>query len=308
MRPSITIVIPTYNRADTLLEKALKSVFSQKEKDFEVIVVDDGSKDRTKEALKPLVDSQKIIYIHQENKGVSAARNLGVKHAKGDYIVFLDSDDELLPEYLTVVKDNFSKTDAEVLIPGFLLIDELGKTSKAPINKPAWMFGIGGGGAFRKTVFLDKGIWYDEKLRNFEDSDIGFRLIKKCKIIFLKKYFYIYHFNKLAVYKSDFQSLSSNPKHLLRDFKVFKEKNEVFYKEQGSKALRHLYFWEGTIYANYDIKEARRLFLEAFLISPSVKSFFYLLMSALGSRLVYKALNQSFIFSVRQYKILRDSI
>ncbi len=95
----VSVIIPTYNRARFLL-KAIDSVFAQKYEDFEVIVVDDGSTDDTKEILKTYL--KKISYIYQKNSGVSSARNAGIRVAKGEWVAFLDSDDEWLPEKLAV--------------------------------------------------------------------------------------------------------------------------------------------------------------------------------------------------------------
>ena len=89
--PSVSVVIPTYNRA-RYVKKAIESVLAQTFTDYEIIVIDDGSTDNTKDLLQPFFS--KIIYIFQENKGVSAARNVGIIAAKGEWIAFLDSDDE----------------------------------------------------------------------------------------------------------------------------------------------------------------------------------------------------------------------
>lgn len=304
MKPLASIVIPVYNRAGPLLERALKSAENQTDRDFEVIVVDDGSTDNLKTVLPPVVGENKVKYVRQEHVGVSAARNLGVRHTNGDIIVFLDSDDELSPDYLSSVKKYFSECDAEVLVPGFILKDEAGKISYSPLSKPEWMMGMGGGVAFRKSVFAARGIWHDEQLRNFEDSDFGFRVVTQCKVALLEKFIYTYHF-KSAVYKDSEKNLSSNPNYLLKDFEIFKDKNEMFYKRFGSRALSDLYFWEGTIYANSDIKKARRSFLKSFSKSPRLKNLIYCGMSLLGSVAVYKFLNQLFIFVVRRYKILK---
>ncbi|WP_262966593.1 glycosyltransferase family 2 protein [Methylobacter psychrophilus] len=93
----MTVVIPTYNRAH-FVTKAIDSVLSQTFADYEIIVVDDGSSDATKEKLKWY--EEKIRYIYQDNSGVSAARNTGIKSARGEWLAFLDSDDEWRVDYL----------------------------------------------------------------------------------------------------------------------------------------------------------------------------------------------------------------
>lgn len=98
----VTVVIPTYNRA-RFVTRAVESVLAQTYADYEIIVVDDGSTDDTKEALRPYEGCIRSIY--QENAGVSAARNTGISAALGEWIAFLDSDDEWLPEKLAVQMD-----------------------------------------------------------------------------------------------------------------------------------------------------------------------------------------------------------
>src|SRR4030065_2324353 len=95
----VSVIIPTYNRAN-FLKKAIKSVLHQTFKDFELIVVDDGSSDNTKEIVSRFIkDGAKIKYIYQKNSGgTSNPRNVGIAHASGYYLAFLDSDDQWLPE------------------------------------------------------------------------------------------------------------------------------------------------------------------------------------------------------------------
>ncbi|NBU82584.1 MAG: glycosyltransferase family 2 protein, partial [Flavobacteriaceae bacterium] len=108
--PYFTIVIPSYNRAH-IVGRAIESVLNQSYSDFEIIVVDDGSTDNTKEVVCQFLDSR-INYFFQENSGVSAARNTGSKLAKGDYLVFLDSDDYVndiwLKDFFTVLQHNLT--------------------------------------------------------------------------------------------------------------------------------------------------------------------------------------------------------
>ena len=91
----ISVVIPLYNK-EPIIKKCLYSVLSQDCDDYEIVIVNDGSTDRSAEIVKGFGDSR-IRFIEQENGGPSKARNTGVKNAAGEWIVFLDADDELLP-------------------------------------------------------------------------------------------------------------------------------------------------------------------------------------------------------------------
>jgi len=95
----VSVIITTCNRKDFVLE-AVDSVLTQSYKDFELIVVDDGSTDNTEESLKKFGDQ--LLYAYQANQGVSAARNCGLEHARGEFIAFLDSDDLWLPKKLQI--------------------------------------------------------------------------------------------------------------------------------------------------------------------------------------------------------------
>ncbi|MEY3788488.1 MAG: hypothetical protein RIQ94_116 [Pseudomonadota bacterium] len=90
---TVSVIIPTYNRSQ-LLQRAINSVFNQTiKKDVEIIVIDDGSTDNTKEVIAQFNNPNLIYIIHDKNKGVVAARNTGLSYAKAEYIAFLDSDD-----------------------------------------------------------------------------------------------------------------------------------------------------------------------------------------------------------------------
>ena len=99
MKPKVSVVIPTYNRPH-LIKRTVDSVLKQTFQDFEIIIVDDGMKERAEEVIKNIKD-ERIKYIqHEINRGGGAARNTGIKVAQGEYIAFLDDDDEWLPEKL----------------------------------------------------------------------------------------------------------------------------------------------------------------------------------------------------------------
>jgi len=99
--PTVSVIIPTYNRAH-LVGRAIESVLNQTYKDFEIIVVDDGSTDNTEDIIRQFQEKDKRIkYIkHDKNKGGSAARNTGIKNSSGYFLSFLDSDDQWLPNKL----------------------------------------------------------------------------------------------------------------------------------------------------------------------------------------------------------------
>ena len=99
--PRVSVVIPTHNRR-VLLERALASVFAQTRRDFEVIVVDDGSTDGTRSMVQA---HGEVSYFFQANGGPAKARNTGIREARGDFIAFLDSDDAWLPDFLAVQSD-----------------------------------------------------------------------------------------------------------------------------------------------------------------------------------------------------------
>ncbi len=95
----VSIIMPTYNNAE-YINNAIKSVFEQTYKNKEIIVIDDGSTDSTRQVIKPYL--HRIKYHFQENKGVASARNKGLELANGDYIAFLDSDDFWFPKNLEI--------------------------------------------------------------------------------------------------------------------------------------------------------------------------------------------------------------
>ena len=94
-KPLVSVIIPTYNRKH-VLTKAIQSVINQTYQSLELLIIDDGSTDGTEKAVKEFSDSRIRYFRYECNMGVAAARNVGVKEATGEYIAFLDSDDEWL--------------------------------------------------------------------------------------------------------------------------------------------------------------------------------------------------------------------
>ena len=112
--PMISIIVPVYN-VELYLEACLNSILGQSFSDFEVILVDDGSSDHSGAICDEYKNKDsRVIVIHQDNQGLSGARNTGLKVARGDYITFVDSDDVLAGNYLWILYDALIKENADI--------------------------------------------------------------------------------------------------------------------------------------------------------------------------------------------------
>ena len=119
----ISVVIPIYN-SEQFLKRCTDSVLSQSYKNFELILVDDGSKDNSGKMCDYIASQDNRVHvIHQENAGAGAARNAGINIAKGEYIVFVDSDDMIEPDYMELL----SKHNEDLVFIDVDRVDEQGK-------------------------------------------------------------------------------------------------------------------------------------------------------------------------------------
>lgn len=115
-----SIIVPVYN-VEKYLDKCLASILRQTFKNFECIIIDDGSPDNSNAIIDKYVKlDQRFKVLHQKNMGVSAARNTGLDIAKGDYIIFVDSDDYIADDYLEKLALKIADTDADIVICGFI--------------------------------------------------------------------------------------------------------------------------------------------------------------------------------------------
>jgi glycosyltransferase involved in cell wall biosynthesis len=109
--PLVSIVVPCYNQAQ-FLDEALQSVLDQTYSNWECVIVNDGSPDNTKEVVeKWILKDNRFIYLFQENTGVCAARNFGIMYASGEFILPLDSDDKISPDYVLLALQSFHNDD-----------------------------------------------------------------------------------------------------------------------------------------------------------------------------------------------------
>jgi glycosyltransferase involved in cell wall biosynthesis len=182
--PKVSVVIPTYNRATPLVE-AIQSVLKQTYTDFELIVIDDGSTDDTRNAILPY--SHKVKYLYQERGGVSKARNYGIKVSRGEYIAFLDSDDlwldkklEVQVNFMKAHKSFISYTD-EIWIRGGKRVNP-GKRHR---KYSGWIFDkvlplciISPSSVMIRREVFDRIGLFDEHLPACEDYDMWIRVAK----------------------------------------------------------------------------------------------------------------------------------
>lgn len=197
-KPAVSVVVATYNRA-TFLPETVESILRQSFHDYELLVVDDGSTDDTRTRLKPY--ETRLRYLYQENRGPSAARNLGVCHAKADWISIQDSDDLCTPSHLQTLWDyvkDHPKCGMVFANGDYLGGREHNRETIIPRNKSRQLAkrGVELGDFFEKSILrlqaalisrqaYDSLGGHDESLRICMDLDLGFRLLMNFPIAYL---------------------------------------------------------------------------------------------------------------------------
>ena len=192
-----SVIIPTYNRG-YLIGKALGSVYRQTWKDYEIIVVDDGSTDNTREILKEeSFRNDKVKYVrHKVNRGVSAARNTGILHSNGEYIDFLDSDDRWLPSKLNEQMRVLRSYDGEIglVYTGYRLRRADGGVVNFIPKYDGYVFDklLNRNFISCSSVVVPKKIFdvvgmFDERLLAHQDYDMWLRIAKKYPIKLIPK-------------------------------------------------------------------------------------------------------------------------
>jgi len=201
--PLVSVIMPAYNAAEHIAE-AIESVLIQNYRNFELIVVDDGSTDNTRNTIAGFKD-YKVRYFHKENAGPASARNLGITKSQGLFLIHLDSDDLITPDYIAKHLQEFEEhPDADLVYCDDCLIDENSKPIRV-IERPEYtdrkllirdLFRCGFPvvpfrTCIRKSVF-DKIGFFDEELLVAEDYDMMRRLVKHgLKIHHLKGALYL---------------------------------------------------------------------------------------------------------------------
>lgn len=220
----VSVIIPVYNREKTVAA-AVNSVLNQTYKDLEVIVVDDGSTDKTKEVMSQIHD-KRVRYIYQENSGACMARNHGIELARGEYIAFHDSDDtwhlNKLERQMTIFENYnpdivfcklhyIKKNGAEVLWPE--------KLKTGIVDPIVNLFGIGTQTIIAKRIVFEK-FQFDNELPRFQEFELLYRA---------SKVFTLYCLDEgLVEYSIGNDSISKNPEKLYKACLLIIDKHPEF--------------------------------------------------------------------------------
>lgn len=242
----ISIIIPLYNK-EAIIERTLQSVLSQDYDDFEVVVVDDGSTDKSAGIVRK-IDDPRVHFIEQENGGPSKARNTGIKHSKGEWLYFLDADDEMLPGTLSHFNGLTTEyPEADMFLGEICFFDgkhkSMGKKYKEGFVDNIFkshFLGVtlqcSGSSLYKKSVC--EKFMYNEQIRRYEDLECLFNRYRKCSL-------YLTH-HPVAIVNVDFAAASKARKDIIEDFVGHLDfKGKSFWERM---CLYQLFLWERDNY------------------------------------------------------------
>jgi len=273
----ISVVIPTHNRVE-LLEKAVKSVLNQTYSDLEIIIVDDASTDDTESRIKRF-GSDKITYFRvDESKGGNHARNIGIEKSTGEYIAFLDDDDEWMPtklqEQMLIFKRDESiglvYTGAEVIYTANNGKYNIIPTKKGELSKDILTYnyiGTTSSVMVRKDIINLAGR-FDLEMPALQDYDLWIRICQITKIGFVKKPLIKYYIhtntnqitNNILKNQQAIELIDKKYDNLISKLSIKMQKKRFCqrYNAVGKRKLR-----------SGETKEAREFFLRSFKSSPN---------------------------------------
>ncbi len=268
----VSIILPTYNRA-SYLDRAISSVLKQSYSNFELIIVDDASKDNTEEVVRSFKD-ERIIYIkNPRNLGGAGARNVGIKRAKGSFIAFQDSDDEWHPEKLKIQMEAFENAEPDVAVVYTAFIRKVGdkefivpppnvkKTEGYIYRELLYHINFVGTptAVVRKKALENVGL-FDERFPRLQDWDLFLRLAKKYRFKFIKK-------PLLTAYDIP-GNISSNIDALIKALRLLLGKHyEEIRKDRKLISKFYQRIGEALLTAGRK-KEGRKFLIKAFLANP----------------------------------------
>lgn len=248
--PLVSIIIPAYNAADYILQ-TLDSVLAQTVQDFEIIVINDGSKDSTADILDTISQTEpRINVVHKQNSGVADTRNKGLEIAQGEYIAFLDADDIWLSNKLQVQIDAMRSVDANWSITNCDTIDIKGNILEKSLSKPplsiphldeliTWtspsFVGVMSSLVMRRSMLGD--IRFNPSISSPADRDFVIRLARKSDALYIP--------DSLWRYRILANSMSRNRSKVANDMiAMYADYSDDFYSSKKLKyqALARIYF------------------------------------------------------------------
>jgi len=272
-----SIITPTYNRAKTL-ERSIKSILKQSYTNFEMIIIDDGSTDNTKDIVRPYLSDPRIIYIPgNQNGGVNIARNIGIKHiaSDSDWITFLDSDDEFLPDALEKMK-NIIELNTKYDYFAFSVIYENGDASchaeddNLVLDYESTIRGEKVSGEWVRTLHrknINNGFSFNESINAFE-ALTWFELTKTEKCLYSREVVRLYYRDVESITKPSVIS-KKNYENRIKGFLLYLEYfGNDFLKYNKALYLDTLY---NLAYLNVKIgnyKNAIKYIYKAMTIDP----------------------------------------
>ncbi len=277
--PQVSVVIPTYNRTH-VVGRAIRSVLHQTCQNFEIIVVDDGSTDATAELIALFHDPRLRYIRYDENRGGGAARNAGIEAARGDYVAFLDSDDEWLPEKLEkqVRLLESSQPAVGAVYAGYVVIDEHGQTTttRMPKHRGVILDALFCGNRLgtASTVVVRRDCFrqvrpFDSTMVSCQDWDMWIRLAKYYQYDFIPEVLVRYHLGATGRITKDWRAVAEGH---LRIAEKYLGNAEGFPRRQRARHFFEL--GSRLVSLGYDptypepIRLGRQFLLAAFLAHP----------------------------------------
>jgi len=270
MNEYVSVIIPTYNRADKL-KRAIESVLKQTHERFEIIIVDDHSRDETKSVVKNFID-ERIYYIrNEENLGGSESRNVGIRNARYDYIAFLDDDDEWLPEKLEKQLKVLKKTSSIYcgVYTGFTRVKDSRIFSKHIYDKEGDLFNqllwknvIGSTSVImlKKSCIVDVG-GFTKNLPASQELELYLRLSRKYKFKSIPEVL-------VTRYYHDDEQITGNHSKKLVSKKYLYGKYQREIKSNSKLHSKYLYQLAFLEYMNSNNKQALNHLITAFKLNP----------------------------------------
>ena len=271
MKPLLTVVIPVYN-VEKYLNRCIESILLQEWKNYDILLVDDGSTDRSPQICDDYVKAYDFIsVIHKENGGLSEARNTGISQAKGEYVYFPDSDDWIEPDTFIALAEALESQDFDIIsfnrefVKGeeYAIISEPevtqvfgGKDAFVQMLKHSYITGFANDKIYRKSLFIDNNILFPSR-KYYEDLGTNYKLFLSTQKVYATNQKY-YHY---LIDNPDSITQSWNEKKFRDMFGFYKE---IFYSDfvrsqlnQEELHLSQLYYVNGLTHILASLYKAK---------------------------------------------------